>query len=634
MSEELLLLPEDVPARPRGPAWRELLPPLVLALVLAATFALKLHNLGHTALTRWDEAYHAVVARNVLKHPLRPTLFDHPYLPPRLEWTDTQVWLHKPPLPLWQVALAFAALGVNAFALRLPAAVLSTGAAWLTYLIGKELLDRPAALLAAVLQAANPFLMLLVHGYQFADNIDVALLFWVEVGVYFLARALRTGSWRDVVLAGVAQGLAYLCKSYLAGIIFGLALTAWLLPVCRLGRREDCRIGPAHLLGLLGATLLIAAPWPLYCLAQYPREFAHEEAHTWAHMTTSVGGWGAPWDRVAFDYLIGLYGVFYAPVLVSAAVLFGRALSRRHTGLLLLYAWGLGVVVPHLLVTTKTPSATLIAMPALLLLLGYLIAEAWRGERWPLAALTGVLAMSFVFPAVIKPLGYGPPRPPVFAGVMRHSLWVVGQVGGALAFASLMAVVAWLTHGRAIAPVAIRYRYLPALAKVFCFCVLAWLGYETVDAAWRVTVRNVNDPASKDVGEFARDHLPANAVLLCEERIGDEHLTTMFYADRTCYALGPGGPDETARQVLGAGGVPYVVSRRQLPLVPVHVSTVPGLTVYLWERPPHPVIGRASARLPHPAAGCKRTGSATSARRSMFPLYLSSESATASASRG
>src|SRR5688500_5618163 len=110
------------------PAWRTLLPPLFLALVLWLTFALKLHNLDHTALTRWDEAYHAVVARNVLKHPLRPTLVDTPYLPyDRMKWVENHVWLHKPILPFWQTALSLAALGVNAFALRLPAAILSTG---------------------------------------------------------------------------------------------------------------------------------------------------------------------------------------------------------------------------------------------------------------------------------------------------------------------------------------------------------------------------------------------------------------------------------------------------------------------------------------------------------------------------
>ena len=583
-------------ARPCGPravapAWRRLLPPLVLAAVLGATLLLKLHNLGHTALTHWDEAYHAIVARNLLKHPLEPTLIDEPYRPTPLKWTDSHVWLHKPPLPLWQVALAFAAMGVNAFALRLPSAVLSTGAAWLTYLIGNELLDRRAGLLAAALQAANPFLLLLVHGYQFADHIDVALLFWVEAGIYFLARALRTGCWRDVLLAGVAQGLAYLCKSYLAGIILGLAVTAWLLPACRLARREDCRIDLARLLGLLGATLVTAAPWPLYCLAQYPREFAHEQALIWTHVTANVEGWGAPWDRVAFDYLIGLYGVFYAPVLVAGVVLIGKALREQRAGLVLVYAWGLGVVLPHLVVATKTPSATVIGMPALLLLLGCLVAGAWRGERLALAALTGVLAMSFVFPAVIKNPGHGFPSPRVFAGVMRHALWVVGQVAGALAAVALAAGLSrWLPAAGA-GPLR---RSLRVAALVYCACVLAWRGLDTVSAAWRVTERNVNDPACVDVGEFARRHLPDNAVLLCDERRGDEHLTTMFYAGRTCYALEPSGPDAMARQIVRAGGAPYVVSRRNLPLVPVHVSDGRGPTVYECRPQPAPV-GRRRA---------------------------------------
>jgi len=53
-------------------------------------------------------------------------------------------------------------------------------------------------------------------------------LFWVEAALYFLVRSLRTGSWRDVLLAGAAQGLAFLCKSYLATIVFGISKSLWL----------------------------------------------------------------------------------------------------------------------------------------------------------------------------------------------------------------------------------------------------------------------------------------------------------------------------------------------------------------------------------------------------------------------
>ena len=66
---------------PPAPSWRMLFPPLGLGLVLWTTFVLKLYNLDHTGLTRWDEVFHAVVAQNVLKHPLKPTLVDVPYLP-------------------------------------------------------------------------------------------------------------------------------------------------------------------------------------------------------------------------------------------------------------------------------------------------------------------------------------------------------------------------------------------------------------------------------------------------------------------------------------------------------------------------------------------------------------------------
>jgi 4-amino-4-deoxy-L-arabinose transferase-like glycosyltransferase len=553
----------------------------VLAAVLASTFVLQLHNLEHTALTRWDEAFHAVVARNVFKHPLEPTLVDHPYLPyDSTKWKDNHVWLHKPILPFWQVALCFAVLGVNTFALRLPSAVLATGAAWLTYLIGKELFDRRTALIAAALQAMNPFLMNLVHGYQFADTIDVALLFWVEAGVYFLVRGLRTGSWRDVLLAGLAQGLAYLCKSYLAAIILGLALAAWLLPVCRLARREDCRIGPSRILALLGVTLLTVAPWLTWCATNYPLEFWHEHAQVWRHLHANVENWAAPWDRLVFDYLIAIYGVFYTPVLVATIVLLGKAATGWHSGLWLTYAWGLGGVLPHLFAVTKTPSATVIAVPAFLLLAGHLISEAWRGERWPLAALAAILAVSVAFPAVVNKPGYGYPYTRAFGGVMRQSLWVLGHVGGALALAAV-GVAVWAIARRYLKPGGVLGRCLLLGARAVCLGGLVWLGAQTLQAAWRVTKANVSDPAWLDVGRFAEAHLPENAVLLCQERKGGEHLTTMFYADRTCYEL-EGDPDAMARQVVQAGGIPYIVTHRMLSLPLVHASGRQGPLVYEW----------------------------------------------------
>jgi 4-amino-4-deoxy-L-arabinose transferase len=577
------------------PIWRLLLPPFLLALILWSTFVLKLHNLDHTALTRWDEVFHAVVAQNVLKHPLKPTLVDAPYLPyDRKKWGENHVWLHKPILPFWQIALSFAVFGVNTFALRLPSALLGTGAAWLTYLIGKELFDRRTALLAAGLQAIIPFLVTLVQGYQFADHIDMALLFWIEAGMYFLMRSLRTGSWSDILLAGWAQGLAFLSKSYLAGIILGVALAAWLLPICRLSKRDDCKIGPLRILAMLGISLLTIAPWLSYCVTQYPDEFWQEESLVWQHLGANIEGWAAPWDRVAFDYLIAIYGVFYTPMLVAAIMLVGRAFARRHTGLWLMYAWGIGVVLPHLFAATKTPSATVIALPPLLLLLAYFISEAWRGERWPLTALVGVLIMSIAIPAVIRNPGYGYPNSRAFGTLMFQATWVLYHVAGSLAFVGVGAV-AWFLVRRgcgtvshdAVKAVGVLSRYLRTVSVLFCVAVLIWLASQTVIASWAVTSRDINEPFCVEVGEFAREHLPAIAVLFYEEHKGFEHLTTMFYADRTCYAMNARRLDEMAARVVAANGIPYAVTHRRMNLPVIYESRRHGPTIYRWQPPPH-----------------------------------------------
>jgi 4-amino-4-deoxy-L-arabinose transferase-like glycosyltransferase len=563
------------------PIWRMLAPPLVMAVVLWSTFVLKLHNLDHSGLTRWDEVFHAVVAQNVMKHPLEPTLVDVPYLPyDYTKWGENHVWLHKPILPFWQIAVSLAVLGVNAFALRLPSAILSTGAALLTYFIGKELFDRRTALIAASLQAVNPFVVKLIHGYQFADAIDIALLFWVEVGIYFLVRALRTASWTDVLLAGVAQGLAFLSKSYLAGIIFGVALALWLLPMFRLTKREPGSLGFIHLLGLLGATLLTIAPWQIHCMVNFPDEFAHEHAQVWRHLYDNVEDWAAPWDRVVFDYLVAIHGVFYTPILMAMIALIGKTLTRRHVGLWLLYAWSLGVVVPHLCATTKTPSATLIAMPAMLLLLGHLIAEASRGERWPLVALTAILFMSVVMPAVIRNPGHG--YPSVFGGVIRQALWVLYHVGGALAI-SLFATGLWWPLRTRLSGILLE-RSGRAVTYLFCAGALIWLGLRTVDTAWQITNINLGDPHHVEVGHFAREQLPENAVLFCQMQQGHEHLVTMFYADRTCYPLVWNRLDASTEEVVQAGGIPYVVTARRLPHAPLHVCGQRGPAVYVWER--------------------------------------------------
>lgn len=69
--------------------------------ILTVVGILVLRNIGHSGVTYWDEGFHAIVARNLTKHPLKFTLYDQPWLPYTYKnWTENHIWLHKPPVAM------------------------------------------------------------------------------------------------------------------------------------------------------------------------------------------------------------------------------------------------------------------------------------------------------------------------------------------------------------------------------------------------------------------------------------------------------------------------------------------------------------------------------------------------------
>ena len=92
-----------------------------LFLLLFSAFTIKLFMiLLSPYLFTWDEVFHGLVAKNLIKHPLTPTLYDKTLFPLGLSWSGTTIWLHKQPWFLWQMAISIKLFGTNAFAVRLP----------------------------------------------------------------------------------------------------------------------------------------------------------------------------------------------------------------------------------------------------------------------------------------------------------------------------------------------------------------------------------------------------------------------------------------------------------------------------------------------------------------------------------
>ena len=564
-ANELLRPLADVPRGARGQ-----LALVALTLVLIASFALKLHNLGHLALKGLDESFHAVVAANLLEHPLMPTLIERPFLPYNYrDWSSNHVWLHKGVVPLWQIALSFKIWGVETFGLRFPSALLVTLSALLTYLIGRELIGRGAALVAAALHALSPQMTMLAHGYSFSDHVDVALVFWVEVGIWLVVRTVRTGHFSYAAFAGAAQALAFLSKMYPALIVTGVALVAWLAPALRLARRGDTRFGGRHLLALLGASVLVASPWLVWTAVKFPNEFRHEYVHALRHLAADVEGFGAPPDRLLFGYALAAFYVFYPLALAATLLLVVRAAQARDLRLWMILAWALGVFVTFTLARSKTPSATAVGWPAFYLVLGAAVARAARGDALMLGACL-IAPVLIVANVVFKLGGFDVLGMGGAAGeTFRRNTWVLWHLLAALGAGILLQRLA-----RRIPRDVLGVLFVCAALGFFAL-LLAW-----TERAWKVTQMNDNEPGFVEIAAFARQRMLPESVLLLDEREKLERNTLMFRARRTTYGVTEQNWRDVAVDVVRRGGVPFVVSHRRLPLKPILYSRRDGRTLY------------------------------------------------------
>ncbi|MEK6644809.1 MAG: glycosyltransferase family 39 protein, partial [Planctomycetota bacterium] len=408
---------------------------ILLVAILAAAFLIKLRNLGHSNLTYYDESFHALVASNLLHDPLKPVLHRQPWLPfDYTNWRENHVWLHKGTLPLWQIAVSFALLGKTTLALRVPSLLLATASVWLTYAIGRRTVGRIAALIAAAIQALSPALLQLAHGYWFSDHIDTALLFWVELGMYAVVRALHSRHWGWIPLAGAASGCAFLSKSFPGLIVLAVITGVYLLTKLGVLRRVEVSVRPVMLAFV--SFLIVAAPWTTWCAWRYPNEFQHEMAHVGRHLTTDVEEWAGPWDRVLFDYCIIIYGAFYPIVILAVGLSAIQFVRSRPAGQSLLLIWGVGALAPFLIATTKTPTATLIAMPAFLLLAGRLLARALKCRPLDTALVLSTAVMALLYPIRPHTVGQGYPSPATFGAIMMQNKWVLVQVIGASVLAA------------------------------------------------------------------------------------------------------------------------------------------------------------------------------------------------------
>ena len=239
----------------------------------SVVFGFFIANLDHF-LILWDEQYHALVAKNMLVNPFKPTLYSVPLLQyDYRNWSGNYIWLHKQPLFLWQIALSLKLFGINTLAVRIPSIVMHAVAVLMIYRIGKIADNRNTGFYGALFFALAYYPLELVAGKYATDHNDLAFLFYVTSGfwAWFEYQHSKKSGW--VVAVGLFSGCAVLVK-WMPGL---LIYAVWILTIVIERGPVKWKL-KSYLPFFISIAIssLIVIPWQLYIFHVYPLEAGYE----------------------------------------------------------------------------------------------------------------------------------------------------------------------------------------------------------------------------------------------------------------------------------------------------------------------------------------------------------------------
>lgn len=244
---------------------------------LAAAIALWTVSLGNVPLRDWDEASHAIVARELYRtgNWLYLTFFGQPYF-------------MKPPLGYWIVASSYHLFGgVSEFTTRFPVALITACGVPLLYLVGREVFPRRSS---AILAASVYLTLLPVARHGRLMMLDGIVNTFFILLLLCLLKARKQPPW--AIGIGFCLMLIVLTKGIL---VFALWAIAGIFILC--DRQWSIFKNPYAWLGLFLAAA-IALSWYYAQWLKYGNLFieVHLGSQNFDRLATAVeGNDGPPW---------------------------------------------------------------------------------------------------------------------------------------------------------------------------------------------------------------------------------------------------------------------------------------------------------------------------------------------------
>ncbi len=329
-----------------------------LILLIAGAFVLRLWMAFiDPFLNQWDEEFHAMVARNMVDNFWQPMLYSNPLLRVSIEtWVANHIWLHKPPLFLWQMALSIKLFGANYWAIRIPSVILTTALVPAIYRIGLLLKNKQVAFLSALFYACSCLMVNVVSGGINTDQNDVVFMcyvvlsFWTFVEYAFSEKPIH---W---IFTGIFAAAAILVK-WLPGLLVFSAWFFWL--IFSKNKRSQFKYW-LHLFYAGIIAILIPATWFVSVYLKWPEEFKVTMDLYSKHINDDLAHPGEWYYH--FQYYYDNFGwlivaIFFAGVIISMA-------QKKNKNLWI--SLFISILITYLFYTfvlTRMPLMCLIVMP-------------------------------------------------------------------------------------------------------------------------------------------------------------------------------------------------------------------------------------------------------------------------------
>lgn len=325
--------------------------------ILLCGFLLRTYVSCDPFLHDWDEKYHALVAKNLMVSPLKPTLYLNPILPyDYTNWTANHIWLHKQPMTLWLISLSLKTFGLSAFSVRIPSILLSTICIWLTFFIASKLVNKRVAVIAAFLFSINGLVIELTGGRVATDHVDIVFLFFVELSVFFSILFSSNSKFIFNVLSGICIGLAILTKWLPALIV----LPIWILLVFD-SRKFTFKGITLHFCILLITIIIVSLPWQIYIHYVFPKEAFWETSFNFRHFTEVIEN-----QTGSSLYFINKIRINYGELIYLPLIWFITDLFQKPNNLkrIALFIWFIVPLIFFSIAKTKMQAYLLFVCPA------------------------------------------------------------------------------------------------------------------------------------------------------------------------------------------------------------------------------------------------------------------------------